>query len=100
MWRCDARCRYVPGTHTQHVKGLSAEHLPSKYLAAFKRQVNRKTESGESTLSGKSCALVGNSGQLKRVRGVRHLPRRFAGGRESRCRRQHVCVCVCVGVCV
>jgi hypothetical protein len=55
--------RYVPGTATQHVKGLGAEHMAAKSLATFAKRLKANA------LAGKSCALVGNSGQLKRVRG-------------------------------
>jgi hypothetical protein len=56
--------RYVPGTLTPHVKGLSAEHISNKTLAAFNRKMDRK---GRYALDGKSCALVGNSGLLKQT---------------------------------
>lgn len=56
--------RYVPGTLTPHVKGLSAEHMSNKTLAAFNRKMDRK---GLYALDGKSCALVGNSGLLKQT---------------------------------
>ena len=59
-----AKRRYVPGTLTPHVKGLSAEHMSSKTLAAFNRKMDRK---GLYALDGKSCALVGNSGLLKKT---------------------------------
>ena len=57
---------YVPGTATPHVRGLGAEHMARKTLQAFRKQVERSAR-GVKQLAGQSCALVGNSGLLKRT---------------------------------